>query len=313
MAQVSLYGKNLFGYDIRPPSKGVVFDSFVIPPFSVLNARDGFWRKRKRMWEAFGIKGEIGRNDTLTYTGAAKSLDYYRVKEGIKNKSDEIGTSVFDSTLTELMYTWFCPKRGQIIDPFAGGSVRGVVASLLGFDYWGCDLRQEQIDANIKQGLDICEKQPIWVCGDSFDLMPDAPKSDFIFSCPPYVDLEKYSENPRDLSNMEYHTFIPALKRIILKSYLRLNNNRFACFVVGDFRDKKGFYRNFVSDTISSFLEVGFKLYNDAILVTSVGSGSMRVTKQFNASRKFVKTHQNILVFIKGDPREATRQIITES
>jgi hypothetical protein len=31
----------------------------------------------------------------------------------------------------------------------------------------------------------------------------------------------------------------------------------------------------------------------------------MRVTKQFTASRKFAKTHQNLLVFVKGDPRRA--------
>jgi len=47
-------------------------------------------------------------------------------------------------------------------------------------------------------------------------------------------------------------------------------------------------------------------LYNEAILVTSVGSACMRVTKQFESGRKFAKTHQNVLVFCKGDWRKAT-------
>jgi len=32
----------------------------------------------------------------------------------------------------------------------------------------------------------------------------------------------------------------------------------------------------------------------------------MRADRQFSAARKLVKTHQNVLVFCKGDPRKAT-------
>jgi hypothetical protein len=78
---------------------------------------------------------------------------------------------------------------------------------------------------------------------------------------------------------------------------------------VGDFRDKKGFYRDFVSATISAFRDAGANLYNEAILVTAVGSASMRVTKQFEAGRKFAKTHQNVLVFCKGDWKKAANKL----
>jgi ParB-like chromosome segregation protein Spo0J len=36
-------------------------DRFLIPPFSVLNAREGWWQDRKRAWLALGIKSELGR------------------------------------------------------------------------------------------------------------------------------------------------------------------------------------------------------------------------------------------------------------
>lgn len=36
-------------------------DRFMIPPFSVLNAREGWWQDRKRAWLALGIKSELGR------------------------------------------------------------------------------------------------------------------------------------------------------------------------------------------------------------------------------------------------------------
>ena len=36
---------------------------FLIPPFTVLNAREGWWQDRKRAWLALGIKSELGRGD----------------------------------------------------------------------------------------------------------------------------------------------------------------------------------------------------------------------------------------------------------
>jgi hypothetical protein len=41
--------------------KGNLSDRFMIPPFSVLNAREGWWQNRKRAWLALGIKSELGR------------------------------------------------------------------------------------------------------------------------------------------------------------------------------------------------------------------------------------------------------------
>jgi len=306
-----LYGLDLFGEPVRQPSRGKISDKFLVPPFSILSARDGFWQDRKRSWVSLGIKSEVGRNGELTLKGNIAKFDYYRVKEGLRETTDEQSTSIFDPVLTELCYNWFCPPEGKILDPFAGGSVRGIVASILNFDYYGIDLRAEQIAANEEQAQNLCDglHVPVYKCGDSIDLLPEAPECDFIFSCPPYGDLERYSDDPRDLSTMEYHTFMAAYKRIIARACSKLRQNRFACFVVGDFRDAKGFYRCFPSDTIQAFSECGLKLYNEAILVTVVGSASMRVNRQFDAGRKLAKTHQNILVFCKGDPMLAAREI----
>lgn len=500
----SLYKKDFFGDEIQP-SKGLISERFIIPPFSILNAREGIWQSRKRRWIGLGIRGEIGRKDDLIPNdGGMKSKRRYEKKSTVYATQYEFpngsmmykqtGTSIFDPVLCELMYKWFCPIKGQIIDPFAGGSVRGIVAYLLDFKYWGCDLRQEQIDTNYEQAKEIipdsmmvsveiskkmlmqkfqpcksdyiksncvgrccegtnqilvsvheteeqkfknmgasitngfiqpnpetkkcpfkkqnglckihdekpfgCKASPFtfnsnnllivrnryrslkcyntekaipiyeshrwsleqifgkketteiikkvingndkiqakinkfkykimidndsakrkaeinelkpnveWICGDALNELANTPEADFIFSCPPYGDLEKYSDDPRDLSNMNYDKFLDAYYEIIKKACAQLKQDRFACFVVADFRDKDGFYNDFVSETINAFLETGLKLYNEIILVTSIGSLPIRITKQFNASRKVGKTHQNILVFIKGDPKKATKKI----
>jgi hypothetical protein len=309
MSELALFGVDLFGEIIKPKAQGVVAQKFTIPPFTILDAKGGDWQERKRAWKSLGIESEVGRGDDLAYTGAAKSFDYYRVKEGNKSASAEQGTSIFDPVMCEIAYSWFSPKGGQIVDPFAGGSVRGIVAGALGRKYWGCDLRIDQIEANEKQADEIViDERPVWVCGDSMETLNDAPDADMVFSCPPYGDLEVYSDDPNDLSNMEWHTFLAAYKRIILRSVQKMKPDTFACFVVGDFRDKKGFYRNFVSETINAFQECGAMLYNEAILATSVGSASMRVTKQFESGRKMAKTHQNVLVFCKGDWKKASQK-----
>lgn len=232
------------------------------------------------------------------------------VWEGGESAWQGSGTSIFDPVLVELAVRWFSPEGGAVIDPFSGGSVRGVVSAMLGRKYYGVDLSARQIEANRIQGAKICpeDNQPNWVNGNSLDietLLPDV-QADFIFSCPPYYDLEIYSSDPNDLSAMSYEQFSDVYSKIIAACVRMLKPNRFAGFVVGDIRDKDGFYRNFPGLTIQAFEAAGARLYNTCVLVTSVGSLPVRITKQFEASRKLGKTHQDFLVFCKGDPRKAT-------
>jgi hypothetical protein len=222
------------------------------------------------------------------------------------------GTSIFDPVLCELAYRWFCPPGGLVLDPFAGGSVRGIVASKLGRRYVGMDLRPEQVIANKEQADAICgDPMPKWIIGDSRDIsvLAENVVADFVFSCPPYADLEVYSDNPRDLSTLEYDEFRKAYAAIIAATCAMLRDDRFACFVVGDVRDRKGFYRNFPAHTIEAFEAAGLRLYNEAILITAAGSLPIRAGKQFVATRKLGKTHQQVYVFCKGDPRKATEAV----
>ena len=222
------------------------------------------------------------------------------------------GTSIFDPVLCELAYRWFSPEGGTVLDPFAGGSVRGIVASKLGRQYVGHELREEQVAANRAQGDEICadaEHPPVWITGDSrmIDRTCADVDADLVFTCPPYADLEVYSDNPLDLSTMAYSDFKAAYFEIIAKACARLKQDRFAVCVVGEVRDKNGNYIDFVGDTVQAFRDAGLHYYNEAILITCVGSLPIRAGKQFSASRKLGKTHQNILVFVKGDGKRAAK------
>lgn len=620
---------------------GSLASEFLIPPFTVLNAREGWWMDRKRAWLALGIKSEVGRGENLlgmsdtmlepdpekraamqaareagkgkartfgqdlmrgegtnAVTGRKKGLGdvtmdalsshprYYEqktaaeAKVGRKLTPEEFerdhwvlpdselssGTSIFDPVLCELAYRWFSPVGGRVLDPFAGGSVRGIVAAALGRRYTGIDLRPEQIEANREQwpavaaqigtpspgpaasgeevpalrvdeiegirvvrddavlggtkrraldrlvasidadelvyatpaygfaqialagacraagkkatifvaarserhprtaaaaalGAEVIEVKagrlnviqsrarkhceatgayqvpfgmddelfvaamaevvgelpgptptevwcvagsgvltralqrafpdathhavqigrdpdvggamlwkapeafeeeatdpppfpsctnydakawrfikehaspgalfwnlgadpeptaefapavPDWHIGDSNVVLADdaiGDGFDMVFSCPPYGDLEVYSDDPADISTLDMAEFDAVYGEIIAKAVARLADNRFACFVVGDYRDKRGIYANFVSKTIAAFEAAGAPLYNEAILITSVGSLPIRTAKQFRSTRKLGKTHQQVLVFVKGDPRKAVEAL----
>ena len=284
---------------------GSLKEKFGIAPFSVFNSREAWWRERRRAWLEIGIKSELGRGDKLTI-----NVDAMR-KYG-RNINKLSGTSIFDPVLCELLYEWFSPKKGIILDPFAGGSVRGIVASKKGREYIGIDLSKEQINNNIEQVNIICNNiKPQYFIGDSNDVLKTFKdiKVDFILSCPPYFDLEKYSNNFKDLSNMNYEDFIKNYYNIIKNSCALLNNDSFACFVVGDIRDRKGNYKNFISDTIKGFLLAGLTLYNEAVLLNSTGTLAIRAGRYFKTSRKLGKTHQNVLIFLKGDSKKAVEKL----
>ena len=507
MADIAKTEKISLGELLTADARGkLLSERFIVPPFSVLDARQGYWQERKRLWLSQGIESEVGRGETIdgeqidetTNTGRLTFVKgNHAALDPVSQKIMSTGTntSVFDPVLCELIYRWFAPHNGVVLDPFAGGSVRGVIAGLLGYKYIGVDLSARQVTADIAQGhkifrnndiefidvkvsekmarllfhgcdedyvenvchssccdsttsesgtlitihpaeqekiekhggvvvggmlqpinrkcpfkdgrslcmlhntdakpfgciaspftlndnstlivrnryrllkcygdggkpayvvfrtsldlifgkieaericvhldsgggdiiakmplssykmlidndnikhgvinVDRATTQPTWLVGDSKDIDVLAPgEYDLVFSCPPYADLETYSDDPRDISNMKYADFLLVYREIIKKSVAMLKENRFACFVVGDIRDEKGFYRNFVSDTIQAFLDAGMMLYNEAILIMSIGSLAIRTGKSFSDYRKLGKGHQNVLVFYKGDTKK---------
>lgn len=294
----------LFGFDDEDIEEkytgngdaGTLVDTFIVPPFSILDTRQGYWQDRKRAWKTLGIKSELGRDEALLGEGLNQLAKARHM--------DLNGTSIFDRVLCEVVYRWFCTDHGKVYDCFAGGSVRGIIADYLGYDYTGIDLRQEQVEANRENAKKI-GVNPTWHCDDSqnADKYVEDGTCDLVFSCPPYADLEQYSDDPRDISTMEYSDFLNVYANIISIALRKLKQDRFAVFVVGDVRDKQGLYRDFISDTKRIFIENGARLYNEIILVEQLATGPLRANRQFTGYRKVVKCHQNVLVFFKGDPK----------
>jgi DNA modification methylase len=272
-------------------------EQFVLPPFTVLDARQGYWTKRKDHWIKEGVP-KTGHNEQLQGGG----FGHFGHKERF------LPTSAFDPVLAEFVYKSYCPKGGRVLDPFAGECVKGIVAEKLGLDYTGIELRETQVKENRTQAR-RAGVTPAWLVGDSSEisaLLGANKQFDLIFTSPPYYDLEIYSKHERDGSAFEsYPKFIRWYEHIFQQVIGRLKPNRFLVVKVGEVRDEKGFYRNFVGDNISCFLRLGLRYYNEAILIMSAGSAALRAKGQFPKSRKLVKCHQNVLFFFKGGTDKA--------
>ena len=285
---------DLFGNPIE--EKGDLKKKYGANPFTILDAKDGLWQARKRKWLNLGIKSEVGRTAKTFHTAD------YQEKMGQQKQTE---TSVFDPVLCELMYRWFCKDGGSILDPFAGGSVRGIVAHYLGYDYTGIEIRKEQVQSNKEQASDILtfDNQPTWIVGDSnsvLDTLNDR-KYDLVFTCPPYADLEIYSELQGDISNMSYNDFIFALEIIMRKACKLLNKGGMCIMVVGEVRDKQGNYYGFVPDTIKLLQRCdGMKYYNEAVISTPLGTAMFRADgNMIRGNGKLVRVHQNVIMFKK--------------
>lgn len=315
------------------PANDSLTDRFVVPPFSILDTRKGYWQARKKVWrELIGDMGE-SRQGTLTgiemrypelYTktrqhreelgiGFKEYLDDYvsdEVKEREASKVLTQGVSLFDPVLSELMCRWFMPEKGgKIFDCFAGDTQKGLVFGQCGYDFTGIELRQEQVDINnrVIAGRDL----PIrYICDDGQNVANhfEPNSQDMLFSCPPYYDLEVYSDDAKDASNQgTYEGFIEILTNAFRAALGCLKDDRFAVVVVGNVRDKKtGFYHNFIPDVKRIFADNGCPLYNELILVENIGSNALRAARNMD-SRKVAKTHQNVLVFYKGNPKNISK------
>lgn len=65
---------DLFGEIPRLSADSVLREKFIMPPFSVLSARDGEWQERKRKWLALGIRSEVGRGEVAKTTGGGSIM-----------------------------------------------------------------------------------------------------------------------------------------------------------------------------------------------------------------------------------------------
>lgn len=278
-------------------AKTSLLDRFLVPPFSILDTRQGYWQDRKRQWNILiGDTGET-REDVLGFESIAGKGTKYSGHEKTKT------VSILDAVLAELVNLWFNVPGGKNLDCFAGDTVFGFVSGYTGHEFTGIELRPEQAAYN-QERADMFSLPCKYINDDGQNVLKHVQKKsvDLLFSCPPYYDLEVYSSLPNDASNQEtYEQFLEIITKAFTDSFACLKENRFAVVVCSDIRDKNGVYRRFPDDIKSRFVAAGACLYNELIIVNPAGTAPIRASNAMK-NRKVVKVHQNVLIFYNGNP-----------
>lgn len=290
----------LFKAEKQSISSHFLKDKYVVPPFSVLNTFTEYWRTKLKEWEKLNIYESFGRDAKLAYDN--RRIDKHRPPQ------QHNGTSIFNPVLCEVLVKWFSLPGMTIFDPFAGGVTRGAVSCILNRQYVGIDLSKTQVEANYTWLSNFEDRytlkyEPIWACGDSCKV--EFPNADMILTCPPYFNLERYSDDPDDLSNLNtYQDFLNKYTNILRKCYNILEKDSFAVIVVSDIRDRATTeYYGFIADTTKIMQSIGFKFYNEIILYNQTGNLAITSGNYLDKARKVGRQHQNILVFYKGDTK----------
>ena len=208
--------------------------------------------------------------------------------------------SVFPAPLVEWILLRYAPPGGHILDAFAGGPPRAVVSSIMGYQYSGFDIRQDQIDENKAVLADLKLADNVkYILGDGRFLDVDFPHQfDLALTCPPYYDLEEYGGGPNDLSELSSYWEFNAGMNFCAHAHRRhMKPGAFVCIVVGPFRDKRtGELIDFPAHTVENFREAGFIYWQQIVLSKNFASAAKRSTNAWKGL-KLVPAHEFLLVF----------------
>jgi hypothetical protein len=97
-------------------------DRFIVPPFSVLDARQGYWQERKRAWLVLGIQSELGRGENLQGLSESNDTDRYSKQEYLSRKPNATpGGSPLEAATLKNGKTVRGDGRGRPLDENPGG------------------------------------------------------------------------------------------------------------------------------------------------------------------------------------------------
>ena len=129
-------------------------------------------------------------------------------------------------------------------------------------EYVGFEIRQSQIDENQEVIKSLGLKNVHYHLADGRFLEPEIGQFDMAMTCPPYYDLEVYSDQPDDISSF--------------KSYSEFNASMWMC------------------------AHAGFIYHQQIVLSKNFGSATIRSTNSWKG-KKLIPQHEFLLVFRTPD------------
>lgn len=242
------------------------------------------------------------------------SIWLFRKKRTLWSGTDQLGNiknfkqvrgkylSKFNPTVAENILNFWSEPNDIILDPFAGRT-RALITSLKDRKYIGFEISKKAVDVIkdlIKENKKDIKISPTIYHDDSFNMDDyNLPKVDFIFSCPPYFNLEKYESCNGQLSDIKkYSQFLERYEQILNKSVQYLKKDKYCALVIGDFRIR-GKFHTFHIDTINLMEKLGMKLHDIVILQSVTWDFAVRRFGGIKKHKMTAKVHEYLLVFKK--------------
>lgn len=267
-------------------SKYTVKNKYGFLPLSIMTFDNNNWRIEKNLLNIDLIRRE---------SGAFRNYPF----------------SKFSFGLSEFVIKYWSNTGDVILDQYMGWGIRGVVALRQQRIYVGYDISPQmynKADEYIRKlsGMDVRtffdsdnRRKFELVLGDGTKLDRMVNNCiDLVFTCPPYYNLEKYEDVPRQLSSApSYELFLGMIKDGLMSAKRVLKPDGFVVYVVADFRAESEL-KNFHGDLIEIGKDIGLKHWDTVISVLRSPLPAINVG-QCDRLKYTSKKHEYIIVFKK--------------
>jgi DNA modification methylase len=213
-----------------------------------------------------------------------------RSEGGHDNVSSRAEHSHFPDEAGDVACELFLRGCSLVFDPFAGWGERHNACRKHGLNYVGYDINPEAIEY---------ARKTYSVENTLANSMHDAvPAFDGLFTCPPYWNLEWYSD--RGIENHKtFPEFVDSLRQIFCHAFYAAKPGARFVVVVGDWRAKHVYY-DLAFHVHKIFTDLGARPVDEVILSRKTISKIKIMIPQALRLGYTVKVHEKMLVFKKA-------------
>jgi DNA modification methylase len=227
--------------------------------------------------------------------------DCFQSTKGKESRVYKTTVSIFNPVLAMFIFNMWAPEKGVCYDPFAGGGTRAIVAAKYGMKYVGVEIRKKEVD-EIYRRCEMVDAKVRIIHGDS-QRVPQvmSGSADFLITCPPYYDLEKYNGGKDDLSMAPtYERFLEMTENCIKESHRILKPGSLSCWVTGLQRDRDKNLLFLNHDISRIHLQNGFRAKEEVIVFLKNTSSQLRAGTFRKGNHLLIRVHQYLNIFEKA-------------
>ena len=253
---------------------------------------------------------EYGRGNNMDkLVDDLKSYDHNKVesKDFIKAGRGSF-LSKFNSEYAKRIIEMWSKEDDFIVDPFAGRSSRPLASTLMGRNYMGFDVIEDNLSEAKEQYNELKKERKLGhlkLINSSSENIDDHLQNgvaDMIMTCPPYFNIEKYESADGQLTDIKkYEDFLLTYKSILKKCCNKLKPGGFFVVVLANFRIDGKLY-DFCGDT-KDILKQELDFHDEIILEMSPAKRHPLYTQAIT-NLNCLKTHEYCLVFRKENNKE---------